>query len=338
MAAARSRALRSNQPANPPLRVAFSSFAELPPASLPGAATQDRHCRWLSQCGIGVVVAQSGLQARAGHAEDGLWSNFRRNGTTQKHQMLRRQVPGVAENARGDDWATRPDTARIGGWAAMSVFGASRFTAVLAAVALSGTVGTFWWAIQARSDSKAAPGNGSAHRALSSKLQGRPLRPPDPQSNKFELMGRSERAQTIPPGWSDDRVGSPERPVAPEVLVNYANPGLEDGRADMPLPTPPAQFDPASWPAKTPERPVVAAPLPAENPQRQARESRPEPAATPQPPKSAARSYYVEKVVEQSDAGQVKSRYRRRSCEPPNMPDVCFMPQANRRGIVVERR
>jgi hypothetical protein len=51
-----------------------------------------------------------------------------------------------------------------------------------------------------------------------------------------------------------------------------------------------------------------------------------------------ARSYYLEKFVEQGDAGEVKFRYRRRSCEPPNMPDVCFMPQANRRDIVVERR
>jgi hypothetical protein len=218
----------------------------------------------------------------------------------------------------------------------MSVFGASRFTAVLAAVALSGTVGAFWLAIQARSDSKVAPGNGSAHRALSSKLQGRSLRSPDQQSNKFELMGRSEQPQTIP-GWSDDQVQSPEPAVAPKMLVYYANPGLQAGRADMPLPTPPPRSDPASWPAKTPERPVFA-PLPAENPQRLARESRPDPAATPQPPKAAARSYYLEKVVEQSDGGQVKYRYRRRSCEPPNMPDVCFMPQANRRGIVVERR
>jgi hypothetical protein len=219
----------------------------------------------------------------------------------------------------------------------MSVFGASRFTAVLAAVALSGSVGTFWWAIQARSDSKTAPANGSAHRALSSKLQARSLRQQDQQSNKFELMGKSERPQTLPPGWSDDQAQPPERAVAPKMLVYYANPGLQGGRADMPLPTPPARSDPASWPAKPPERPVFAAPLPAENPQRQARESRPDPGAT-QPPKSVVRSYYLEKVAEQSDAGQVKFRYRRRSCEPPNMPDVCFMPQANRRGIVVERR
>jgi hypothetical protein len=215
--------------------------------------------------------------------------------------------------------------------AAMSVFGASRFSAVLAAVALSGTVGAFWWAIQTRSDLKTAAGNRSAHRALSSKLAGRSLRPPDQRSNKFELM--SERAQPGPAEWSEGQAQSPAQALAPRVLVSYANPDLQDGRADMPLPTPPAPSDPASWPVKAAEQPPVATPLPAENPQRQAREP-----ATPQPPKSAARSYYLEKVAEQGGAGQIKYRYRRRSCEPPNMPDVCFMPQENRRGIVVERR
>jgi hypothetical protein len=215
--------------------------------------------------------------------------------------------------------------------AAMSVFGASRFTAVLAAVALCGTVGTFWWAIQARSDLSAAAGDRAAHRALSSKPLGRSLRPQDQQSNKFELMGRSERPQTGLPGWSDDQAQSPERA---KMLVYYANPGLQNERADMPLPTPPARSDPASWSQKPPERPAFAAPLPAQNPQRQARGSDP----APQLPKSVARSYYLERVEEQGDGGQVKVRYRRHSCEPPNMPDVCFMPRANRRGIVVERR
>ena len=234
----------------------------------------------------------------------------------------------------------------------MSVFGASRFTAMLAAVALSGTVGTFWWAIQTRSELKAGAGNRSAQHALSSKSAGRSSRPQDERSNKFELMGRSERPQPNPPARSEDPDQLPERSAAPQVLVNYANPPLRDGRADMPLPIPPASPPPyppphagegregaMSWPAKTAE-PALAAPPPAENPKRQVREPRPEPAAvaTPQSPKLPARSYYLEKIVEQGDAGEVKFRYRRQSCEPPNMPDVCFMPQANRRGIVVERR
>lgn len=207
----------------------------------------------------------------------------------------------------------------------MSVFGASRFSAVLAAVALSGLVGAFWWAMQLRSDLKAAAGNHSAHRTLSSKLAGRSLRPQDQRPNKFELTGTA--------GLSEDRAQPPEQAAAPRVLVYYTNPGLQSGRADMPLPTPPTGSDPA----KTPGRPELATPLPTENPYRQAREPRPEAGATP-PPKLTARSYYVEKIVERGEAGQVKVRYRRQSCEPPNMPDVCFMPQANRRGIVVERR
>jgi hypothetical protein len=234
--------------------------------------------------------------------------------------------------------------------AAMSVFGASRFTAILAAVALSATAGAFWWAIETRSDLKASDVNRSAHRALSSKPAGRALRPQDERSNKFELMGRSERPQPSQPGWREDQDQLPERSAAPRVLVNYADPPLRDGRADMPLPIPPASPAPPHagetrdgappWQAKTPEPPAVTASRSAENPRRQAREPKPEPAAAapPQSPKLPARSYYMEKVVEQGDAGEVKFRYRRQSCEPPNMPDVCFMPQANRRGIVVERR
>jgi hypothetical protein len=232
--------------------------------------------------------------------------------------------------------------------AAMSVFGASRFTAVLAAVALSATVGTFWWAIEARSDLKAGAAYRSAHRASPSKPAGRALHSPDERSNKFELMGRSERQPSLP-GWTENRNQPFERSAAPPVLVNYANPSLRDGRADMPLPIPPASPPPypprhtgdgreGGSPAKPADAPTSAAP--EDNPKRQAREPRPEPAAvaSPQSPKPPARSYYLEKVVEQDDAGEVRFKYRRRSCEPPNMPDVCFMSKANRRGIVVERR
>jgi hypothetical protein len=241
----------------------------------------------------------------------------------------------------------------------MRVLGASRFTAILAAVALSGTVGTFWWAIEKRSDLKAGAANRSAQRALAPKPTGRSSRTQDERSSKFELMGRSERPQPGPRGRTGDPDQPPEQSAASPVLVNYANPSLRGGRADMPLPIPPASPPPHPPPlplpnppplagegreggsqAKTPDAPTFAAPLPAENPKRQVREPRPEPAAaaSTQSPKLPARSYYLEKIVEQGDAGEVKFRYRRQSCEPPNMPDVCFMPQANRRGIVVERR
>jgi hypothetical protein len=232
--------------------------------------------------------------------------------------------------------------------AAMTLFGASRFTAILAAIAISGTAGSFWWAIQIRADLKSGASNRSADRASPSKPAVRALHPKDERSNKFELMGRSERSQPSAPPWSEDRDQFAERPVPPLVSVNYTNPGSQNAGADMPLPIPPARSDREPPQAKAPEPSAFALPLPMENPKRQPRESKPdlrpdpgpEPAAiaAPRSPKLPSRSYYMEKVAEQGDAGEVKFRYRRQSCEPPNMPDVCFMPQANRRGIVVERR
>jgi hypothetical protein len=77
---------------------------------------------------------------------------------------------------------------------------------------------------------------------------------------------------------------------------------------------------------------LPAPPLPAENPKRQVREQRPPAPPAARSPKSPAPSYYTEKFVEQGEY-----RYRRRLCEPPNMPDVCFMPQADRQPIVVAK-
>jgi hypothetical protein len=219
---------------------------------------------------------------------------------------------------------------------AMTLFGASRFTAILAAIAISGTAGTFWWAIEIRADLKSGASNRSADRALPSKPAGHALHPKDERSGKFELMGRSERPQPSP-SWSEDRDQFAERTAPSLMSVSYTNPGLQNEGADMPLPIPPARSDRQPSQAKTADPPALTSPVPAENPKRQTREPGPEPAAVAAP-RSPKRSYYMEKIVEQGDAGEVKFRYRRQSCQPPNMPDVCFMPQANRRGIVVERR
>src|SRR6266446_10441593 len=183
--------------------------------------------------------------------------------------------------------------------AAMSWFGASRFTAILAAIAISGTAGTFWWAIEIRADLKSGASNRPADRALPSKPAARALHPKDERSNKFELMGRSERPQPGPPPWSEDRDQFAERTTPPLVSVNYMNPGSQNGGADMPLPIPPARSEREPSQAKTPEPPAFALPLPAENPKRQAREPRPdlrpdpgpEPAAvaTPRSPKLPSR-------------------------------------------------
>lgn len=121
------------------------------------------------------------------------------------------------------------------------------------------------------------------------------------------------------------------------------------------------------WQAKAPELPLpapskpedrqaqAAVPQPlvehqaehqgAAEPRRRAQhDPKPEPvaaaAAKTQPPKPhrvAARPSYVEKVVEQGDAGEVKFHYRRQVCGPRHMVDVCYMPPENRRSIVVER-
>lgn len=229
----------------------------------------------------------------------------------------------------------------------MSVLGASRFTVMLAAIAIFGTGGSFWWAIETRTGLKSGATNRLANQASPSKPASRGLRPKDERSNKFVFFDENQRSQPSPAGWSENRDPLPERSTTSGVFIDYVNPGLRIGGADMPLPNPPAQFpissaqsDSESGQAKTPEPSVFVPPLPAENPKRQTRDPKPEPAvaATSNPTKLPARRYYIEKIVEQGDAGEVKFRYRRQPCEPPNMPDVCFMPQSSRRNIVVERR
>ena len=56
----------------------------------------------------------------------------------------------------------------------MSLFGTSRFTALLAAIALSGTAGMFWWALETRSEMKAASSR-AVSRMLPVKAGGRVL-------------------------------------------------------------------------------------------------------------------------------------------------------------------
>src|SRR5262245_58704870 len=121
--------------------------------------------------------------------------------------------------------------------AAMTVFGASHFTALLAAIAIVGTAGSFWWAMEIRADLKSGAGNRSADRAFPSKPPSHSLRAKDERSNKFASSGRSERPQPSPPGRGADRDPLPERaaPAPSVVSVNYASPGLQDKGADMPL-------------------------------------------------------------------------------------------------------
>lgn len=229
---------------------------------------------------------------------------------------------------------------------AMSGLGASRFTALLAAIAICGVAGTFLWALETRSEMRAAAANRAADRNLPAKLGGRVAhdqsRRPDPNkygANKFELMGTSER----PPDQDLDRhtslasnpVGAAPNPDLATQGRGLAVPdteilGSRRGHADMPLPVllAPAPAQPAPVQTKFADPPAPVAPVPApqqpaENTKRQARAAAPNRGQT---------SYYMEKYVEQGEY-----HYRRRRCEPPNMPDVCFMPQADRQPIVVAK-
>jgi hypothetical protein len=254
----------------------------------------------------------------------------------------------------------------------MSLFGTSRFTALLAAFALSGAAGTFWWALETRSEMKAASTR-AFNRTLPVKAGGRVPRWKDEHSakadtnkepdkfeaGKFELMGKSERPQQGLQAGAAGRSDNPDQMAMdrsiPARLVNYPVPvsnypfsgqvqsprPRSMGRADMPLPAMLAQPDPAPapWQARAADPlayapPVPAPPQPLENPRRQTRDLKPEvpaPAVTTRsfrPPTS----FYTEQYIEQGEF-----RYRRRPCEPPNMPDVCYMRQADRHPILVAK-
>ena len=215
----------------------------------------------------------------------------------------------------------------------MSLFGASRFTATLATIAILGTAGSLSWIIATRTDLKSGTTVRSVDRPSLPKSAGRASRSKNERSNKFASLRRGERSQ--PSGWNNDRDRWPERSVASRIFVNYTNPSWQDSGADMPLPVPPIMRSDSE--AKSLEPAVFASP-PAMESQKRLRDLRPEPAVAVATPKPAGRSYYIEKFIEQGDAGEAKFRYRRQPCEPPNMPDVCFMPQESRRNIVVERR
>ena len=223
----------------------------------------------------------------------------------------------------------------------MSLFGASRFTAMLAAIAILGTAGSLWWAVATRADLKSHGSGRSADRVSPSKFASRVLRLKDERANKFASTVTGERAQSTSPGWSDDPDQRRGRLVAPRTFAENSELGLRNRGADMPIPAPPmALSDPGSRQANDPVPQVIASQSPAENQRQLARDPKPERAAAAMPysARQAARPYYIEKVVEQGDAGEATFRYRYQSCEPPNMPDVCFMPRENRRSIVMERR
>jgi hypothetical protein len=251
----------------------------------------------------------------------------------------------------------------------MGAFGASRVTAFLAVAALCGTAATFWWALQTRSELQAAAGNHGASRSLTPKFTGRVGYSKDEHfksgSSKFELMGKSEKSLSGPELGRNEDSNQPSGSLSPtrSLVSNSASgPSVMNAQADMPLPMLPAlpalaappPRPPTPWQLTPPDAliltpPAPAAPTltppPAETAKRPTREPtrlatvptesesrKPAPTAPARPAKPPAQSYYTEKFIEQGEY-----RYRRRVCEPPNMPDVCFMPQSQRHAIVVDK-
>lgn len=231
---------------------------------------------------------------------------------------------------------------------------ASRVTAFLAALAMAGVAGTFWWAIQTRSEMRAAAANrpdrplpakftGHAGRAAADRIAARDTGK-DAGTGRFELAGHSTPLADEAAGAAPASEASASTRLRGLDLPGSQVATLPGGRANMPLPAmpPPAQPDPAPVPAKFMEpSPAFAAAAPPPQPDAGRRHARasiarasvaPAPAPAPSAASSAPKrpSSYMEKYFELGEY-----HYRRRPCEPPNMPDVCFMPQTDRQPIVV---
>jgi len=208
-----------------------------------------------------------------------------------------------------------------------------RLTAILGTVAILGSVGVFAAATVADlnferpavSSDPSLPSKGDNLAAAFASQK------PDPQSSgwefDFDWLTRGVPAAPVEdrkPGRPDDQPGGllaagpiaqPDRPV---------------WQADRPVLEP-------DWAGR--ETTPAFAGQSAQHPEHLRRDRKPDPprAAAPKSHRLAMRPTYLERSVEEGDAGEVSFRYRRRACTPPHMVDVCFMPAENRRSIVVER-
>jgi len=242
--------------------------------------------------------------------------------------------------------------------------GASRFTAFLAVLAMAGMAFTFWWAIQTRLEMKAAASSrpdrpapqkftgrvGQRPDARASDTRASDTRTPDTRTSDtragggFELAGHTS-AMPADTGAAPGSTSASIRTRFPDLPQTAAL----QGQANMPLPMllPPQQAQPEPAPVAVPtkfvEPPAYAAaapppppPPPAPAPARDSGRRHARAAVTP-PPVAAApatpKRFYVEKYF---DLGEY--HYRRRTCEPPNMPDVCFMPPTGHDPIIVVAR
>jgi hypothetical protein len=201
-----------------------------------------------------------------------------------------------------------------------------RLTAILGTVAILGSVGVFAAATMAdlkferpavSSDPSLPPKGDNLAAAFASQK-------PDPQSYGWEFDFDWLKKGT-PAALDEDR-----KPGRPDDQPGGLLAAAPIAQPDRPV------FQP-DWTGRV-TTPAFAGPS-AQHPERVRRDRKPDPtrAAAPKPHRLAMRPTYLERSVEQGDAGDVSFHYRRRTCTPPHMVDVCFMPAENRRSIVVER-
>jgi len=208
-----------------------------------------------------------------------------------------------------------------------------RVMATLVVVALLGSTGIFWWTMA-----------GVAQLSIQSSL-------PTPEPIVQSKVPQSKNTNAANPsgagakryGWDYDMDRQARISILREEFEdNLFSTQREEYRppvqraAPDPLDTaPPVRQADLAAPATKSAGPKAT----VERERLHRREGKPEPrhAAASKPHRIATRSYYVEKVVEQGDAGDIQFHYQRRSCAPPNRVDVCFMPPQNRREIVIQQ-
>lgn len=198
-----------------------------------------------------------------------------------------------------------------------------RVAAILATIAITGIIGICGWTVTTVTDWKTEQPGKPLDLSLPSRADYQAAAA-DSRRSDLKVVGRNGDLEWL--------AATSTAPWAP----------LEDAR-----PTP--QFEElsqhlASASALQPgaeSQSVTAVPAgaAADHPKRSVQTRKPDrpDTAAPKSHRLATRPYYLEKTVEQGDAGDVSFRYRRRNCTAPNIVDVCFMPAENRRSIVVER-
>jgi hypothetical protein len=207
-------------------------------------------------------------------------------------------------------------------------FAPGLLTASLGLIAISASVGIIWWAMatvagpNVYSPSPSAEGVRQSESVPAAARKSDRSNASEPTESRFsrweDLFDRNAMISILPEDFADDQFMA-----------------QRDRQPDLARAAPPISWSDPDGPGTTSTVPQPA----AERRTPRLADQKPERshAAMPRSHKPAARPTYIEKLVEQGDAGEVRFRYVRRNCTPPNMVDVCFMPAANRRSIIVQR-